>query len=250
MPLRDHFHPPVTLRHSWDELHGGWPMKIVEWLLPNLPANYVAAPQIHLGGAVEIDVATFEHDSSGAAAWSANGDAGRAVAVWEATEPTLRVETDLPDLDEYEVRVYDVTRGRRLVAAVELVSPSDRDRPETRQAFVAKCAALLRQQVSVTIANVVTVRESNLYADLLTLFGERDPSAGAAPAGTYAVTARDPSAEEVAPGILVPAAGHRPGFAAPAAVADRRLRHDARPGGELRGDVPGAADRIAARIGP
>jgi hypothetical protein len=112
------------------------------------------------------------------------------VAVWEATEPTLRVETDLPDVDEYEVRVYDVSRGRRLVAAIELVSPSNKDRPETRQAFVAKCAALLRQQVSVTIVDVVTVREFNLYADLLTVFGERDSAVGAEPAGTYAVTSR------------------------------------------------------------
>ena len=133
MPLRDHFRPPVTLRHSWDELHGGWPMKIVESLLPNLPPDYVAAPQIHLGGGVEIDVATFEHDRSDPSAWAAKGATGSpAVAVWEATEPTLRVETDLPDPDEYEVRVYDVTRGRRLVAAIELVSPSNKDRNRSR----------------------------------------------------------------------------------------------------------------------
>jgi hypothetical protein len=37
-------------------------MKIVESLLPSLPPEYVAAPQIHLSGGVEIDVATFEHD--------------------------------------------------------------------------------------------------------------------------------------------------------------------------------------------
>ena len=190
MPLRDHFRPPTTLRHSWDELHGGWPMKIVESLLPNLPPDYVAAPQIHLGGGVEIDVATFEHDRSDTSTWSANGGAGPAVALWEATEPTLRVETDLPEPDEYEVRVYDVTRGRRLVAAVELVSPSNKDRPETRQAFVAKCAALLQQHVSVTIVDVVTVREFNLYTDLLTLFGRQDAAVGAAPSGTYAVTSR------------------------------------------------------------
>jgi hypothetical protein len=32
MPLRDHFRPPVEERHSWDELHGGWPMIIVQTL--------------------------------------------------------------------------------------------------------------------------------------------------------------------------------------------------------------------------
>src|SRR5262249_12498136 len=148
MPLRDHFRPPVTDRHSWDELHGGWPMKIVESLMPALPSGYLAAPQIHLGGAVEIDVATFNYDESGRRTGSEAGPAGgTATAVGPAREPTLRAETDLPDVDEYEVRVYDATRGRRLVAAVELVSPSNKDRPETRQAFIAKCASLLQQHV-------------------------------------------------------------------------------------------------------
>ena len=32
MPLRDHFRSPVNDRHSWDELHGGWPMVIVQHL--------------------------------------------------------------------------------------------------------------------------------------------------------------------------------------------------------------------------
>src|SRR5687767_10470485 len=60
MPLRDHFRPPVNRHHAWDELHGGWPMKIVEAIQPLLPANFTAAPQVHLGGAVEIDVGTYE----------------------------------------------------------------------------------------------------------------------------------------------------------------------------------------------
>jgi hypothetical protein len=191
MPLRDHFRPPVTDRHSWDELHGGWPMKIVESLLPALPPGYLAAPQIHLGGAVEIDVATFDSDEPGRLGEPANGQAaGTATATWTATEPTLRVETDWPDLDEYEVRVYDTARGRRLVAAVELVSPANKDRPETRRAFVAKCAALLQQQVSVTIVDVVTTREANLYAELLAFLGETDRSLAARPSSTYAVACR------------------------------------------------------------
>jgi phenylacetate-coenzyme A ligase PaaK-like adenylate-forming protein len=72
---------------------------------------------------------------------------------------------------EYEVRVYDTERNQRLVAAVELVSPANKDRPEHRQTFVAKCAALLQNQVSVTIVDVVTVRAFNLYGELLDLIG-------------------------------------------------------------------------------
>ena len=71
--------------------------------------------------------------------------AGLATAVWAPVEPTLAVETELADFDEYEVRVYDFRRGRRLVAAVEIISPANKDRAENRHQFTAKCAALLRR---------------------------------------------------------------------------------------------------------
>ena len=81
---------------------------------------------------------------------------------------------DLPDQDEYEVRVYDTELERRLVAAVEIVSPGHKDRPESRRAFVAKCATLLRQDVSVSIVDIVTIRPFNFYAELLTFLGPGD----------------------------------------------------------------------------
>ena len=58
MPLRDHFLPPLSDRRSWEGFHGGWPMMIVEGLNRRLPRCYVAEPQVHLGSAIEIDVAT------------------------------------------------------------------------------------------------------------------------------------------------------------------------------------------------
>jgi len=88
------------------------------------------------------------------------------------------------------VRVYDGRHGRRLVAAIEIVSPSNKDRPESRRAFVAKVAALLQRDVSVSIVDIVTIRQFNLYADLLDLIGGSDPMLGAEPPALYAVTAR------------------------------------------------------------
>jgi hypothetical protein len=88
---------------------------------------------------------------------------------------------------EYEVRIYDSERGRRLVAAIEIVSPANKDRPEHRRAFVAKCATLLQQFVSVTIVDLVTTRNFNLYGDLLELLGQADPSL-AQESPLYAVT--------------------------------------------------------------
>ncbi len=50
MPLRDHFHSPLYNKRSWDELLGQWPAMIVMQLMSKLPAQYIASPQIHLGG--------------------------------------------------------------------------------------------------------------------------------------------------------------------------------------------------------
>ena len=114
-------------------------------------------------------MATFESgDTGGPAAGSGNGVA------WEPSRPTVAVETELLSAHEYEVRVFDVERDRRLVAAVEIVSPANKDRPEHRQAFVGKCEALLRKGVSVCIIDLVTSRHFNLYTELLEL-GLRGP---------------------------------------------------------------------------
>jgi hypothetical protein len=96
----------------------------------------------------------------------------------------------LAEQDEFEVRVYDTELGRTLVAAIELVSPANKDRPENRRAFVAKVAALLQKEVCVSVVDLVTIRQFNLYADLLALVGGTDPHLGPNPAHLYSVTLR------------------------------------------------------------
>ena len=91
---------------------------------------------------------------------------------------------------EYEVLVYDQSRGRHLVAAVEIVSPGNKDRPDARRAFVAKCAALLQKKVSLAIVDLVTTRNFNLYAELLELAGQPDAIFTPTSPSTYAVSCR------------------------------------------------------------
>jgi hypothetical protein len=197
MPLRDHFHAPLDSVRSWEELHGGWPMMIVAALSRTLPPRYVAGPRVHLGAYFEIDVASYEEDESPSiASGRRTNEGGVATAVWAPPRPTFEVVTDLPEQDEYEVRVYDTRRQRRLVAAVEIVSPGNKDRPEARRAFVAKCYALLEQRVSVAIVDVVTTRQCNLYADLLDLIGQTDPSLAREPSPLYAAACHWAHAEE------------------------------------------------------
>ena len=92
--------------------------------------------------------------------------------------------------DEYEVRIYDAKRGRHLVAAIEIVSPANKDRPEHRNVFVAKCAALLQKGVAVSIVDLVTVRQFNLYAELLAFIGHSDPTLSDPPPHIYATSCR------------------------------------------------------------
>ncbi len=189
MPLRDHFRPPVETKHSWDALHAMWPAEIVRQLFPILPEGYVAAPGAHLGAFFEIDVSVYDGDHAGQRTEKANGGNG-GVATLAPPAPTFTMETDWPDQDEYEVRVYDERHGRRLVAAIELVSPGNKDRPESRRAFVAKVAALLQDDVCVSLVDLVTIRQFNLYGDVLALIGQPDHAAGAEDNYLYAATLR------------------------------------------------------------
>jgi hypothetical protein len=190
MPLRDHFRPPLDDVTSWEGFHAQWPAVIVQHLRKRLPAGYVAEPRVHSGARVEIDVAAFERDDPPSPPASVEGNGGVATAVWAPPRPTVAVETSLPEYDEYAVRVYNARRGRRLVAAIEIVSPANKDRPEHRNVFVAKCAALLQNGVAVSVIDLVTVRQFNLYAGLLAFVGHDDPSMGEDPPDLYAASCR------------------------------------------------------------
>lgn len=192
MPLKDHFRPPVWNQASWEGFHGGWPMMMVLNLAPKLPKGFAAEPRVHLGTYFEIDVCTFDKD--GNRDWHSDPhpvtDGGVATATLAPPAPTLTVDVDFPDQYVYEVLIFDQTRDRKLVAAVEIVSPANKDRAESRQLFIAKCVNLLRNDVCVSLVDLVTVRRFNLYTELLTLLGQTDPSMSPDPPPIYAATCR------------------------------------------------------------
>jgi Protein of unknown function (DUF4058) len=190
MPLRDHFRPPVSKRASWEGFHGQWPAMIVQHLMHVLPDRYLAEPRVHLGPYFEIDVTAFTQLEPQAETTVPRAGNGVATATWTATQPALEVEADWPDQYQYEVLIFDQERERQLVAAVELVSPANKDRPESRRAFVTKCASLLRPGVAIAIVDLVTTRQFNLYAELLEWIGQHDAALEAEPATTYAVSMR------------------------------------------------------------
>jgi len=158
---------------------------MVRTLFDLLPAGFVAEPQVYHPAPFEVDVSMIEeHDRP-----PELGAGGRGTATLAASAPTLTVPADLNELDEYEVRVYDVDRLRTLVAAIDIISPANKDRSEAREQFVSKAAALLRQDVCVAIVDIVTTRHANLYTELLARLGRTDPAL-ADPPMLYAVTLR------------------------------------------------------------
>ena len=195
MPLRDHFRPPATQYASWQGFHALWPGIMVQQLARVLPAQYTAEPRAQLGTFYEIDIGTFEREDFPEVPVNGNGGAV-ATLPWAPPQPTLTVESDLTEQYEYAVHVYDLTEGRRLVAAVEIVSPANKDRPEHRGAIIAKMATLLQQGVCVSVVDLVTLRQFNLYAELLELIGHTDPALGAEPPPLYAATLRHRKAGE------------------------------------------------------
>jgi hypothetical protein len=169
MPLLDHFHPPLFPHRSWESFHGFW--------ITHLAGNFNMRPNRY-GFLAEVNIP--------------NG----VTVVREATEagappqPFLVVPVDFSTLQTFEIRIYDEDRARTLVAVVELVSPGNKDRPENRRAFLDKCAAYLREGVSVVIVDIVTSRQNNFHADLMELLGGDEVARRAVTSDLYAVAYR------------------------------------------------------------
>ena len=134
MPLQDHFAPKLRMDKRWEPLLGFWPGMIVMRLRRFLPAGYMALPRIHRGRSIEIDVAAYEGLSPSAVSQT-NGHGPS--AAWAPEAPSLALETDFLDLDDFAVHLHEQHGDQRLVATVELVSPANKDRPSNRRDFAA-----------------------------------------------------------------------------------------------------------------
>ena len=186
MPLLDHFHPPLHGPRRWEGFHHAWATVIAQQLNQEaLPPGYFAEPEISVGPELEIDVATLELTRPGRA------DGGSATAVYSPPRPRISVKVDFARLDSYEVRVYQDLGGAELRAAIELISPANKDRAGSRRTFAAKCAGYLKHGIAVVIVDIVTARTANLHAELFDTLGVKSRRAvWRSPTGLYAVAYR------------------------------------------------------------
>jgi hypothetical protein len=166
MPLLDHFHPPLSERRPWESFHTTWATALADLLNRSvLPPEYIALEQVHAGPPVEIDTSVFREPNGAASGRPATATLPR--TVW--TPATAAVSWPIIYPPSATVEILSTEGGRTLVAAVELISPGNKDREGKRQLFAAKCASHLARGIGVVIVDVVTSRQGNLHHDILRL---------------------------------------------------------------------------------
>ena len=194
MPLLDHFHPPISLRKSWESIHNGWAFVIAQRLNGAILSDrFESESSIHHGSQIEIDLATYEEDRD-PLPFGTNGHNDGGVATRPKTytppAPSLAGEVVVADADTFAINVYKQEGGWKLVAAVELVSPANKDRSSHRRAFAMKVASYLQQGVSVVTVDVVTERSANLHEDVSNALHLSDTFDWSSPTGLSAVCYR------------------------------------------------------------
>ncbi|HWG42376.1 MAG TPA: DUF4058 family protein [Gemmataceae bacterium] len=190
MPLLDHFHEPIYPLHGWESFHARWAVALADTFNSLLPQRYLAEVQIHIGTHVEADVAEFELSPSIYGEETNGSEGGVAVQVQTWAPPVATQTVGIVFPDDIEVQVFDLRDGKRLVAVIELISPSNKDRAETRRAFAAKCVAYLQRGIGLIVVDIVTSRSGNLHHEVLEILGQAEGSVLPADAELYAVAYR------------------------------------------------------------
>jgi Protein of unknown function (DUF4058) len=176
MALRDHFRPPLSTRRHWHSFHNAWSTYLADDLNQSLPNGYFAEPNAQFG--IEIDVAAFSEKIQ------VNSESKTTELLeWKPSSPTATLPFQLTT-DIVEVKVFNTQAGPTLVGAIELISPSNKDRPAQRSAFTSKCQTYLQQGIGLIIVDIVTTMNANLHNELMNRFNLQIDSLDA---GLYAV---------------------------------------------------------------
>ena len=160
MPLLDPFRPPLSEHRSWESFLTSWVVALCDRINAIVPrSQYFAEVQARLGSRVEADVSEFDNRV-------VSGLEGNLEIIDSLAEAALVMPAVYPDV--FEVALKDGSGGEiRVVAVIELVSPGNKDRPATRKAFAAKCAAYLQGGIGVMVVDIVTERTANLHNELI-----------------------------------------------------------------------------------
>lgn len=161
MPLHD-----WTDRLGWDGVHQSWNVELLRWIKPRLPEGYRA----YLGTAPALAIGLpTQHPDVHVRSWLPTSEAAPTSGTSQGVEDTAAEEPD----EELAVLALDpqlavqVTLDERLVAAIELISPRNRDRPEAREAYRNRYLGYLLNGVHLLLVDVHHRPLSFSFADAL-----------------------------------------------------------------------------------
>ena len=156
MPLHD-----WTDERGWDSVHPFWLAYLIEWIQPRLPEGYKAL----LGG---VPALTVE---------SGNGKPDVSVRKWGPEMPAKVVATDTgrrPDLEANAVFRLDPQRAvhidfhGQLIAAIEIVSPRNKDRADAKETYSNRYLGYLRLGVHLMVVDVLPRPKGFSFSDAIT----------------------------------------------------------------------------------
>jgi hypothetical protein len=165
VPLLDHFHPPVVPPHAWGSFAVYWAVGIADALHGILPRRYFAEIRRRCAQTVQEDVTHCGYAAE-------SDDPTAVVLAYEPPEPMAAAPAFFSD--HVEVQLRDGDDDARIVAVVELVLESNKDRSEARRAFAIKCATYLQRGVGVITVDAVTTHQANMHNELVRLLELED----------------------------------------------------------------------------
>lgn len=146
---------------GWNSLHLVWQNQLLDWVQGRLPPGYRA----YLGSVPALTIDTpAGHPDLGVRQWSP-----------PAEPPAEGPPAALPGPDAEAVAVFEldpqttvhVDLHGRLVAAIELVSPRNKDRPDARQRYLGRYLGYVRQGVHLMLIDVLPRPAEFSFADAI-----------------------------------------------------------------------------------
>lgn len=156
MPLHD-----WTDDRGWDSVHPIWLTYLIEWIQPRLPEGYKA----FLGGVPALTVG------------SANGRPDVSVRQWRppAGEPMSDTAILEPDVEMSVAiplnpqRAVHIDFHGQLIAAIEIVSPRNKDRTDAKETYTNRYLGYLRLGVHLMLVDVLPRPKGFSFADATTV---------------------------------------------------------------------------------
>ena len=150
---------------GWEGVHTLWLTELLRWIKPRLPAGYRAfigaPPTLVIGAPTErpdVGVRDWPADRPTSSRSSADGPAA---GDGETSEPDVELAVAALESDT----AIQVERQGRLAAAVELISPRNKDRPLARDTYLSRYVGYLLEGVHLLLIDVHGKPLSFSFAD-------------------------------------------------------------------------------------